>query len=60
MDKNKREIRTQHYWICLQDEPLCLENIERFVRDESCGSVLSFSGRTRDVFEGKRVLLIVL
>ena len=56
MDKNKREIRTQHYWICLQDEPLCLENIERFVRDESCGSVLSFSGRTRDVFEGKRVL----
>ena len=56
MTESPNEIRTQHYWICLQDDPLCLENIERFVRDDSCGSVLSFSGRTRDNFEGKRVL----
>ena len=56
MNRTEMEIRTKEYWICLQYEPLCVESSEAFVHDDTCGSVLSFSGRTRNIFEEKRVV----
>ena len=52
----KMEIRSDQYWLRLQDDELSLMDAEQFVQHNSCGAVLSFSGMTRDTFENKRVI----
>lgn len=42
--------------IRLQKEPIDISAVERSVQDPRCGANIVFVGRTRDRFEGKRVL----
>jgi len=42
--------------IQLQEEPIDIAKVEQSVQAPHCGAVLVFVGRTRDHFEGKKVI----
>ena len=56
MDTNEMELRGDNYWVGLQYGELNIDDIESLVCHDSCGAVLSFTGRTRNNFEGKTVV----
>lgn len=47
--------KTPQIWVRVTDQPLGLEDLAKRVASDSAGAIATFSGVTRDNFQGKAV-----
>ncbi|CAK9060358.1 unnamed protein product [Durusdinium trenchii] len=48
------EIEGERKWVFISHDPLSLDELMKMVSDPACGAITTFSGTTRDNFEGKK------